>query len=88
MVGVEELGDVVVGGGGEVEGGVVGLEVGVDGVDVGGEVVVGGVGGHGLAEDGEEGGPEGLDPLGVEVLERADGLLAAEESCETKDESS
>lgn len=91
-VGREELGNVVVGG--EIKGLEVGLEVGVEGVDVGGKEVGGGDHGaaeeaaegngvveagdrHGVPEEGEEGRPEGVDPLGVEVLEGAGALLAA-----------
>lgn len=67
------------GGCGEVEGRVVGLEVGVDCVDMGGEEVEGGGGGHGVAEEREEGCFQGFDPFGVEVLEWAMCFLAAEE---------
>lgn len=91
----EDLGDVMAGG--EVEGVVVSLEVGVEGGDVGGEEVGGrdhGAaavgddggegGGHGVAEEGEEGGAKGGDPLGVEVFEGAGVLLASDPSCKIR----
>lgn len=79
-VGAEAEGDV--GGGGGVEGVVVGLEVVVHGLHVDGEE--GGRGGErrqGAAELGEEGVGEGVEPVVVELGEgRRRRLLAAEQS--------
>lgn len=61
-----------VGGGGEVQGLVVGFEVVVDDFDVGGEEVGGGGGGcgrHVVAEDWEVDCFQGVDPIGVVVPE-------------------
>lgn len=74
---VEKLSDVF--GGGEVESVVIGLEVAVEHVDVGGELSQVSVA-HGAAEQRKEVVAEGVDPVGVVVLEVTRRFLAAKQT--------
>lgn len=74
---VEKLSDV--GGGGEVESIVVGLEMAVDHFDMDGELRKEGIV-HGGSEQRKEGIVEGVEPVGVVILEGTRGFLAAKQT--------